>query len=248
MPPPPPETTTRPDKWSIEFPYGLPKDWNLLSPHSQDLLRATRSGRIHKRPAPPEEEDAEGGEGQDKNAEKKDDQQDSGVYTKVWRQVPRNVEATPLSHLAKRRKNTVKLPTKASVAEAIISTVTRATVRRVDAAGNPYEQTVTLGEGQTVTDGEVISTTVVPVPVAEQPGDFASQQVIPVKRRPPPPKRKAKGPGRGRKKGFNKLPLAPSASTGAPTSTAAEGAESRLPSDADVSSVCPVDKVFIKTS
>ena len=79
-------------------------------------------------------------------------------------------------------------------------TTTKATVRRIDAAGNPYTQEVTLNEGQPV-DGEIISTTVVAAPV---PNAAVEASVTPVRRRPPPPKRKPKGPGRGRKK---KLPL-----------------------------------------
>lgn len=219
-PPPPAEITQQNDRWAIELPHGMPKDWQLLAPHSQELLRAARSGRLYKRPAPTEEDEADG-EGIEK-PEKKEEPAAAGFSVKVWKQIPRNIEGPAVSHLAKRHKHTVTLPSKAVTAAIGGATVTRATVRRIDAAGNPYDQTITLAEGQQV-QGEIISTTLVPAPLAGN-GGTTSQQHTPVKRRPPPPKRKAKGPGRGRKKG--KLPLPPS------TRPAQEGTD--LPSTTDI--------------
>ncbi len=80
-----------------------------------------------------------------------------GIAVDVWRLVPRPDEGPGLSYLATRHKNTVTLSSKAAETQTTGPTVTRATVRRIDAAGNPYEQTVTLQEGQVV-DGEIIST------------------------------------------------------------------------------------------
>ena len=58
-PPPPQEQHQQNDVWAIELLHGMPKDSNLLPPHSQELLRAARSGRLYKRPAPTEEEDVD---------------------------------------------------------------------------------------------------------------------------------------------------------------------------------------------
>jgi hypothetical protein len=191
------------DKWAVELPHGMPKDYHLLAPHSQELLRAARSGRLYKRPAPAEEDENEL-EAADKAA-KKQATNVNGIKVKTWKQVPRNAEDSTISYLAKRYKNTVTLTSKAALSQAAGPTVTRATVRRIDAAGNPYEQTVTLANGERV-DGEIIATSVIPMPTAAEAGNGLVQQVTPNRRRPPPPKRK-KGPGRGRKKG--KLPLPP---------------------------------------
>lgn len=203
-PPKPQKPVQKNDRWSIDLPYGMPKDYHLLPPHSQELLRATRSGRLYKRAPPPEEEEPEV-EGAER-VEKKEDPVTVGFMAKLWKQVPRNVEVPTTSHLAKRHKNTVTRQPKAAPISAEITgpTVTRATVRRMDAAGNPYEQTITLAEGQEV-DGQIISTSVVPAPAITS-GDAAAQQSTPARRRPPPPKRRAKGPGRGRKKARQPLP------------------------------------------
>ena len=152
---------------------------------------------------------------------------------KLWKQVPRNAENPTISHLAKRHKNTVTVASRAAVPQVAGPTVIRATVRRIDAAGNPYEQTVTLAEGQHV-EGEIISTTVVPAAAAAQ--GLPLQQATPVRRRPPPPKRKAKGAGRGRKKGKLPLPLPLPATRS--QATGADGAPIK-PEDAgtDVSSI-----------
>ncbi|KAK3311394.1 uncharacterized protein B0T15DRAFT_73319 [Chaetomium strumarium] len=192
------------DRWAVELPFGMPREAHLLPPHTQELLRAARSGRLYKRASPAEEEDAEM-EVDPVKGEKKDwEPPNEGYMVKAWKQVPRNEESPTTSYLAKRHKNTVTLSSKAEPAPVAGPTVIRATVRRIDAAGNPYEQTVTLSEGQRV-DGEIISTTVVPAPQAAP--ELPVQQPTPTKRRPPPPKRKPKGFGRGRKKGMGRLPL-----------------------------------------
>ena len=199
-PPPPVETTRLNNRWAIELPHGMPKDYQLLPTHSQELLRAARSGRLYKRPAPPEEDEGEVDGVTGEKQEKRDDALKDGYAVKVWKQVPRNAEGPTISHLAKRRKGTILLPSIAALSQMNGPTVTRATVRRLDAAGNPYEQTITLTDGQRV-DGEIISTSVVLAPQAANGGDPTSQQATPVRRKPPPPRRKAKGgPGRGKKK------------------------------------------------
>jgi hypothetical protein len=132
-----------------------------------------------------------------------------GVWVKVWKRLPRDAEASTTSHLAKRPKNLIILPSKASTAQFAGPTVTRVTVRRVDAAGNSYEQTVTVNDDTKLSqiDGEVVSTTTIAAPATVEP--LVQQQATPVKRRPPPPphKKKHKGPGRGRKKKLGFLPI-----------------------------------------
>lgn len=205
-PPAPQEQQQQNDIWSIELLHGMPKDSSLLPPHSQELLHAARSGRLYKRPAPIEEDEADPEAILPEKADKKEDDASSkGFSIKVWKQIPRNVEGAAVSHLAKRRKNTVTIASRTVDDRVPGPTVTRATVRRVDAAGNPYTEEVTLAEGQPLV-GEIISTR---VEVAPGPGgDSLSQIPQPPKRRPPPPKRKSKaGPGRGKKKMRGAPPL-----------------------------------------
>lgn len=213
-PPPPPELARKNDIWGAELPHGMPKDSHLLPNHTQELLRAARSGRLYKRPAPAEEEEVEAEPAVPEKPEKKEeDISTKGFQIKIWKQVARNAEGSTISHLAKRRKGTVTLSSDLPAGAAPGPTITKATVRRIDAAGNPYTQEVTLNEGQPV-DGEIISTTVVAVPV---PSISIDAPTTPARRRPPPPKRKPKGPGRGRRK---KLPLPLSTHTSAANTTA----------------------------
>jgi hypothetical protein len=201
-PPEPQEQPHHNDVWDIELLHGMPRDSNLLPQHTQELLRAARSGRLYKRPPPLEEDDAELETALPEKGEKKEDDASSKGFTvKLWKQISRNVEASTVSHLAKRRKGTVTIASKTIQERVPTQTVTRATVRRVDAAGNPYTEDVTLVEGQKV-DGEILSTRVEAVA-----GQGAGAPVLPQppRRRIPPPKRKKAGPGRGRKK--MKLPL-----------------------------------------
>ncbi|KAK3954945.1 hypothetical protein QBC32DRAFT_64290 [Pseudoneurospora amorphoporcata] len=225
-PPQPAEATQKNDIWDVELPFGMPKETKLLPSHSQELLRAARSGRLYKRPAPTDDDDENADMDNMKGEKRESDAAAEGFTVRMWKQTPRNIEGSAESHLAKRHKNTVTLPPKSTLVQiAQGPTVTRATVRRIDAAGNPYEQTITLAEGQQV-DGQIISTTVVPAPVAAA-QEVAAQAAppAPVRRRPPPPKRKAKGPGRGRKKG--KLPI-PVTTRPEPTTAEAGNAQFKI--------------------
>ncbi|KAL2121986.1 hypothetical protein VTJ04DRAFT_2441 [Mycothermus thermophilus] len=206
------------DIWAVELPFGMPRETHLLPQHSQELLRLARSGRLYKRPAPIDDDDVDYDMDVPRGDKKDWEPPNEGYQTRVWKQVPRNAEGPEISYLAKRPKNTITLASRTAVSQPSGPTVIRATVRRIDAAGNPYEQTVTLTEGQQV-DGEIISQTVVPAPVAQQ-QELPIQPATPARRRPPPPKRKPKGPGRGRKKG--KLPL-PAPTTRSHAATAEDG-------------------------
>lgn len=200
VPPTTQESTSQNDIWAVELPHGMPKDSHLLPQHSQDLLRAARSGKIYKRSAPVEEEevDVEAVVG-DKLEKKDDDLKDRGYTVKAWKPVPRHQEGVDLEYLAKRRKGLITITSKpASVGPSL----TKATVKTVDAAGNEYVQDVVVPQGQKV-DGEVISQTTIPDPSTTVVGD-GSAAPTPIKRKGPP-KRKAKGSGRGRRK----KPIAP---------------------------------------
>ncbi|KAK3905033.1 hypothetical protein C8A05DRAFT_41994 [Staphylotrichum tortipilum] len=214
---PPQDADDQDDIWAVDLPFGMPKESHLLPAHTQELLRAVRTGKIYKRSAPIDDDDYDYVDMDYPKPEKKEcEPSNEGFLAKAWKQVPRNAETPMVSHLAKRHKNTITLSSKAAILpQAGGGTVVRATVRRIDAAGNPYEQTVTLAEGQQV-EGEIISTTVIPTPAAAQ-GELPQQQATPIRRRPPPPKRKAKGAGRGRKKG--KLPLPTPAPVPVPVAT-----------------------------
>ncbi|TQV97759.1 hypothetical protein V2A60_006512 [Cordyceps javanica] len=191
------ETQQVNDVWASELIHGMPKDSSLLTPHSQELLRAARSGRLYKRAVPTDDEETEADANANEKPEKKEEEPSpKGFSVKVWKQIPRNVEAPDIARLAKRRKNTVTIASKTPEERVQGSTVTRATVRRVDAAGNPYTEEVTLADGQAVS-GEIISTRVETLQAPAAPLAQAQNQ----RRRPPPPKRKTKaGPGRGKKK------------------------------------------------
>ncbi|RDA88323.1 hypothetical protein CP532_5575 [Ophiocordyceps camponoti-leonardi (nom. inval.)] len=208
----PPEQQQQNDIWAVELPHGLPRDSNLLPAHSQELLRAARSGRLYKRPPPTDDDDIDGDMTlpPEKPDKKDDDSLAQGFSVKVWKQLPRNVEAPTLPHLAKRRKGTVTIASRTVQEKPDLTgqpTVTRATVRRIDAAGNPYTEEVTLVEGQPVA-GEIIATRVELVAASGglDVGNAAAAtpqaaSTPSLRKRMPPPKRRGRaGPGRGKKK------------------------------------------------
>jgi hypothetical protein len=202
----------------------MPKDSHLLSQHSQDLLRAARSGRIYKRPAPPEEEetDADAILG-DKAEKREDDHKNSGFTARAWKLIPRHLEGPDVEYLAKRRKGIVTITKKS--ANSAPTVMTKATVKRMDAAGNEYVQDVVVPQGHPV-DGEVLSQRVIQDPNAA-PGDGL---LVPSKRKIPPPRKKSKGTGKSKKKKLNP-PTSVPVPTGAPE--IAEGAAA--PTDPTVS-------------
>ena len=157
----------------------LPTACGLLR-YPRSHRSAARSGRLYKRPPPLEEDDADLETALPEKGEKKEDDTSSKGFTvKLWKQIPRNVEGNTVSHLAKRRKGTVTIASKTVQERPPTQTVTRATVRRVDAAGNPYTEDVMLVEGQKV-DGEILSTRVEAVA-----GQVAGAPVV-----PQPPRRR----------------------------------------------------------
>ncbi|KAI6247453.1 hypothetical protein HI914_04287 [Erysiphe necator] len=134
--------------WAIELPHGMPKDSHLLPQHSQDLLRAARSGKIYKRPGPvsteEEEADAEATNGE-KVEKKEEPPQDNGFVAKIWKQVPRHLEGPEIEFLAKRRKGLITAA-KTSTISATPSLV-KTIVKKTDAIGNEYVQEIFVTQG-----------------------------------------------------------------------------------------------------
>ncbi|KAF2876970.1 hypothetical protein BDV95DRAFT_589618 [Massariosphaeria phaeospora] len=197
------------DAWP-ELP--MPKDSHLLPLHSQQLLRAARSGRIYRKPAPPEE-DVE-------NMDEEDDskQVQQGFTVRKYVKVARHLEEPEPEFLAKRRKGLPspyvpngQLPTQPPP-------MRETKVKKLDAEGNVSVYKVLVPEGQTV-EGEVQPTEAAIIeatPAAAAPGTVVEGvgvvnaegvvvaneilQQTPPRRRPPPPKKKTKRSGPGRKK------------------------------------------------
>ena len=216
-------TTSQNDIWVVELPRGMPKDSHLLPQHSQDLLRAARSGRLYKRPSPVEEEevDPETVLG-DKPEKKEDDPRDKGFTTKAWKQVPRHQEVGEVEYLAKRRKGVVTISSKPAARPIMMKTK----VWREDAAGNEYVEDVIAPKGALV-QGEILTQTLVPGAAA---GD-GSAHPTPPRRKAAPPKKKSKGPGRGRKK--KPAPAAPT-SVPAQSNGVARSVEGAIGSDVSI--------------
>ncbi|KAF2641713.1 hypothetical protein P280DRAFT_468266 [Massarina eburnea CBS 473.64] len=188
----------------------MPRDSHLLPEHSQQILRAARSGRVYKPPAPPEE-DLENG---DEEHEHKVEPQ--GFAVKKWVKVARHLEEPEPEYLAKRRKG---LPSQYAVGEVSAQppAMRETKVKKTDAEGNVIVYKALVPEGQAV-EGEVQEMdVVVEAPVVAAPGTVVEgvgvvnaegvvvandiMQQTPPRRRPPPPKKKRKsGPGRGKKK------------------------------------------------
>jgi hypothetical protein len=191
------------DAWP-ELP--MPRDSHMLPEHSQQLLRAARSGRIYKPPAPPEDHD----EMKDEEEEHKEVQ--TGFTIKKYVKVARHLEASEPEYLAKRRKG---LPSQ--YAAAVQPTLRETKVKKLDAEGNATVYKVLVPEGQAV-PGEVQPTdaAIEAAPAAAAPGTIVEgvgvvnaegvvvandivQQTTP-RRKVPPPRRKRGGPGRGRRR------------------------------------------------
>ena len=187
----------------------------MLPEHSQQLLRAARSGRTIKPPAPPEDDDNEM-----KEEETEHKEVSVGFTVKKFVKVARHNEAPEPEFLAKRRKG---LPSQYITAQ-VQAPLRETKVKKLDAEGNVAVYKVLAPEGQMV-EGEVAPTdaAIEVAPVVAAPGTVVEGvgvvnaegivvandvlQQTPPRRRPPPPKKKRQGrhipragPGRGRKR------------------------------------------------
>lgn len=198
----------------------MPRDYQLLPPVSQALLRAARSGEAIKKPAPQPLVEDEKGTGEDDEAE---GDVDTGFVAKRWAPVPRHLEQSEPEFLAKRRRGLPSAYNGAQGQNGTTGPMRKTKVRKLDLEGNAAVLEVLVPEGQKV-DGEVFEketklteapapgTVVEGVGVANAEGIVVAGDTVvpplpplpppppPPRRRPPPPKRRPKGPGRGRKK------------------------------------------------
>jgi hypothetical protein len=185
----------------------MPRDSHMLPEHSQQLLRAARSGRLFKPPAPPEDDN----EMKDEEEESKDIR--TGFTVKKYVKVPRHTEVPEREYLAKRRKG---LPSPYVNGQVAQHALRETKVKKLDADGNVAVYKVLVPEGQAV-EGEVQPTdaaidvapaTAAPGTIVEGVGVVNAEGVVvatdilmqtPPRRRPPPPKKKRGGPGRRKK-------------------------------------------------
>ncbi|RKF79500.1 putative lyr family protein [Golovinomyces cichoracearum] len=133
--------------WAVELPYGMPKDSHLLPKHSQDLLRAARSGRIYRCSVPIEEEEADTEINTSEKPEKKDEApQNHGFLAKAWKQVPRHLEGADVDYLAKKRKGLKKAPER--LTRSLEPTLAKTTVKKVDTPRIEYVPDMLVPQGQ----------------------------------------------------------------------------------------------------
>jgi len=192
------------DAWP-ELP--MPRDSHLLPLHSQQLLRAARSGRTIKPPAPVEDDDVI------KEEEEEIKEVPVGFTVKKFVKIARHLELPEPEYLAKRRKGLPSQYVNSQAAPALRETI----VKKLDAEGNVAIYKVLVPEGQAV-EGEIqstddaveaVSATAAPGTVVEGIGVVNAEGIVvandvkhqtPPRRRAPPPKRKRGGPGRGRRR------------------------------------------------
>jgi hypothetical protein len=195
-------------KWP-ELP--MPRDSNLLSDMSRQLLRIARLPRVSKPAAPVEEEEKDPAEEEEVKEEHK------GFSLKRWVQMGKGYDPPEREYLAKRRKGLPPMhdgfvPIYDSLGQT--KPMTTLKVRKYDAEGNSHVYEVIAPVGQKVA-GEILDddkAAAVPVEPPAAPGTIIEglgvvneEGVVvaqPIRRKPPiPQKRKKKGgPGRSKKK------------------------------------------------
>lgn len=199
------------DAWP-ELP--MPRDSHMLPEHSQQLLRAARSGRVYKPPAPIEDDN----EMKDEEEEHKEVQ--TGFTVKKYVKVARHLEVSEPEYLAKRRKGLPSQYVPNGVTSVAPPALRETKVKKLDAEGNATVYKVLVPEGQAVpgeiqpTDAEMEAApaTAAPGTVVEGVGVVNAQGVVvagdivqqtpPRRRNPPSGKRKRGGPGRRKRVNF----------------------------------------------
>lgn len=203
------------DKWA-EPP--MPRDYQLLQPWTQQLLRLARSGKVGTK----RKQDSEGADEdkpEDEAAEEasKNGIDDRGYVAKKWKPVPEHLLVQEHKHfefLAKRRRGLPSLYAPDQQDGAAVP-MRRTKVSRSDNNGEIVVYEVLVPEGQSV-EGEISATSELAeaAPVAAAPGTViegvgtANDEGVLVarlesssasRRNRPPPKKKG-GPGRGKKR------------------------------------------------
>ncbi|KAK3700388.1 hypothetical protein LTR37_015999 [Vermiconidia calcicola] len=203
------------DKWA-EPP--MPRDYQLLQPWTQALLRLARSGKVgsNKRKSDPDSMDEEKPE-EEVSEEAKANAEDRGYVAKKWKPVPEAMLEPEHKHfefLAKRRKGLPSLygPEQANVAPVPMR---KTKVQRiVGAEGEIAIYEVLVPEGQRL-DGEISpedptpaiaaapGTVIEGLGIANEGGVVVAEHLLKPptapRRNRPPPKKKG-GPGRGKKR------------------------------------------------
>lgn len=204
------------DKWADP---PMPRDYQMLQPFTQHLLRLARSGRVGtKRKQDHDNADEEKPEDEPVEEANKDANiEDRGYVAKKWKPVPEHLLEPEHKHfefLAKRRKGLPSLygPDQQSGAPVVMR---RTKVQKANADGEVAVYEVLVPEGQTM-EGEVTESTeladvkpVVAAPgtviegvgIANEEGVVVAEHLKPTapRRNRPPPKKKG-GPGRGKKR------------------------------------------------
>lgn len=162
----------------------MPRDYHLLPPHSQALLRAARSGSVFRPPpAPPSslsvEDEKEGVGGEEDEGGEAGEVVGAGAGTgmgaergfvaRKWGVVPRHLEGAEVEYLARRRKGLPSMymgPAAGTTAGA--GAMRKVKVRKTDAEGVVVVWEVLAPEGQMV-EGEVLEAVDVDVEMREAP-------------------------------------------------------------------------------
>ncbi|KXT05315.1 hypothetical protein AC578_11103 [Pseudocercospora eumusae] len=205
------------DKWA-EPP--MPRDYQLLNPWTQHLLRLARSGKVgtkRKQEADPDEDKPEDEAAEEEPAKNSNVPEERGYVAKKWKPIPEHAlepEHKHFNFLAKRRRGLPSLYGP-DVANGVAVPMRKTKVQKTDANGEVAVYEVLVPEGQ-VLDGEIAESTeladVKPVTaapgtviegvgVANDEGVVVAEHLRPnaPRRNRPPPKKKG-GPGRGKKR------------------------------------------------
>jgi hypothetical protein len=205
------------DKWADP---PMPRDYQMLQPWTQHLLRLARSGKVGtKRKQDPDSLDDDKPEDEiTEEANKNINIEDRGYIAKKWKPVPEHLLEPEHKHfefLAKRRKGLPSLYGPEQLT-GIDVPMRKTKVQKAGANGEIAVYDVLVPEGQTV-EGEVTETTeladvtpVVAAPgtviegvgIANEEGVVVAEHLKPAvasRRNRPPPKKKG-GPGRGKKR------------------------------------------------
>ncbi|KAK3674341.1 hypothetical protein LTR78_005810 [Recurvomyces mirabilis] len=204
------------DKWGDP---PMPRDYQLLQPWTQQLLRLARSGKVGtKRKPDPDSMDEDGADEEKTTEVAKANLEDRGYVAKKWKIVPEALLEPEHKHfefLAKRRKGLPSLYGP-EINNGAIVPMRKTKVQKAGPDGEVNVYEVLVPEGQHV-EGEVAESTeladvktVAAVPgtviegvgIANEEGVVVAEHLKPAistRRNRPPPKKKG-GPGRGKKR------------------------------------------------
>ncbi|EMC98261.1 hypothetical protein BAUCODRAFT_418809 [Baudoinia panamericana UAMH 10762] len=206
------------DRWG-EPP--MPRDYQLLLPWTQQLLRLARSGKVGtKRKADPDSMDEDRPD-EEAAEESKANLEDRGYTARKWKPIPEALlepEHKHFEYLAKRRKGLPSLYGQGSeLANGGPIIMRKTKVKKAGADGETVIYEALVPEGQAL-EGEVTEpteladvkpvtaapgTVIEGVGIANEDGVFVAEHLKPAavapRRNRPPPKKKG-GPGRGKKR------------------------------------------------